>query len=112
MEPNENVFTIVFQAVDEMINGRLREMLPSPSPSTNLEIPHTEFGIEKVIFNEEKGVTVVKWKSGDVTKVHCAENDAWDEEKALALCVMKHLCHDRSYYNDYLREWIKNAERH
>ena len=92
------IFTGMFEAIDRF-NERFRAMLPSSS--LNLEIPHTEFGIEKVIFNKEKGVTVVKWKSGDVTKVHCAENDTWDEEKALALCVMKHLCHDRSYYNDY-----------
>lgn len=76
------------------------------------ETSRKKIPIDKVIFNKEKGVTVVRWKSGAVTKLHCAEGDEWDEEKALALCVLKHICGDRSYYNDYLREWIISAERH
>jgi len=76
------------------------------------ETPRKKIGIKKVIFNKEKRATVVVWNSGDRTKVVCAEDDEWDEEKALALCVLKHICGDKSYYNDYLREWIKNADRH
>lgn len=74
--------------------------------------PRKKISIDKVVFNKEKGVTVVKWRSGAITKLHCAEGDEWDEEKALALCVLKHICGDKSYYNDYLREWIEKAERH
>lgn len=81
-----------------------------------VEIPEAnsrkKIGIKKVIFNKEKRTTVVVWNSGDRTKVICAEGDEWDEEKALALCVLKHICGDKSYYNDYLREWISGADRH
>ena len=76
------------------------------------ETPRKKVGIKKVIFNKEKRTTVVVWNSGDHTKVICAEDDEWDEEKALALCVLKLICGNKSYYNDYLREWIKNADRH
>ena len=68
------------------------------------EIPRKKIPIDKVIFNKEKGITVVKWVGGAVTKLHCTLNEEWDEEKALALCVLKHICGDKSYFNEYLRE--------
>jgi hypothetical protein len=76
------------------------------------ETPRKKIPIDKVIFNTEKGITVVRWRDGSITKLHCAPNEEWDEEKALALCVLKHICGDKSYFNDYLREWMQKAERH
>ena len=68
--------------------------------------------VKKVVFNKKKGTTTILWTTGGSTTVHCAEGDEWDEEKALALCFLKGYCKNGSYYNDYLREWIKDAERY
>ena len=74
--------------------------------------PRAKIPVKKVVFNEKKRTTTVVWESGRVATIHCAEGDEWDEEKALALCIVKGLCQNKSYYNDYMRDWIKNAERH
>lgn len=63
--------------------------------------------IQKVVFNEEKRITVVLWKSGGKTVLKCAEGDEFDHEKAIALAFMKHYFDDRSYYNDYLCEMVQ-----
>ena len=68
--------------------------------------------VKKVIFNKEKGTTTILWTTGGFNTIHCAKDEEWDEEKALALCFLKGYCRNGSYYNDYLREWIKDAERH
>lgn len=61
--------------------------------------------IKKVIFNREKRTTCVLWDDGKKTVVKCAEEDVWDEEKALALCYMKRVLGNRGSFNETLRKW-------
>ena len=71
-----------------------------------------EWEVEKPIklinvwFNKEKGVTVVKWSDGTITKVTLQGNDEWDEEKAIALCYMKKVCGNNSSYNNIFNKYI------
>ena len=61
--------------------------------------------IEKVYFNKEKRTTCVLWTDGTKTIVHCAPNDEWDEEKALALCYMKRVLGNRGSFNETLKRF-------
>lgn len=62
-------------------------------------------GIKKVIFNEEKRITIVLWEDGMKTKVVCSPNDTFDREKAIALCYMKRAFNNRGCFNETLKEW-------
>ena len=66
------------------------------------------FEIENVYPNEEKGAYCVKWADGDKTVIHLQAGDEWDEEKALALCFMKHLY--GSSFNEITKEWCNHDE--
>ena len=64
-------------------------------------------GVEKFIFNEEEGVTVVIWKDGTKTIIRCQEGDTFDKEKAIALCYMKKALGNRGSFNETLKKWTK-----
>lgn len=74
--------------------------------------PKPEDPIEHVAFNVGLERTIVKWKDGTVTMVHCAALDDLDFEKAIALCFMKKAYDNRGCYNDFLRYWIENMSIH
>lgn len=63
------------------------------------------FEIRNVWFNEEKGVTVVKWKDDTKTIVRCQHGEKFDKEKGLALCFMKKLHCNNSSFNEVLKHW-------
>lgn len=67
--------------------------------------------IKKVIFNEEKGTTVVIWTDGQKTKLKCHEGDKFDREKALALCYMKRIFGNRGAFNDVIHKWIEEDSK-
>ena len=62
-------------------------------------------GLAKVIFNEN--VTIAIWKDGTKTIVRCWEGDAYDKEKAIALCYMKKALGNRGSFNETLKKWVK-----
>ena len=64
----------------------------------------------KAWFNEDKGVTVVKWSDDTITKVTLQNNDEWDGEKSIALCYMKKMCGNNSSFNEVLKEQVYNSE--
>lgn len=68
--------------------------------------------IKKVVFNKSKRTTTIVWSNNKpATTIHCAEEDEWDEEKGLALCMLKAYFKNRGYYNDWMRNSINSAER-
>lgn len=64
----------------------------------------TDNGIEKVIFNPP--ATIVFFKDGKKVVVKCQDDDDWDEEKALAMAIVKH-DHGLSVFN----KTLEKAER-
>lgn len=66
--------------------------------------------IKKVYFNEEKGTTCVLWDDGKKTLIHCAPEDTWDKEKALALCYMKRILGNRGSFNETLKKYCHKPE--
>lgn len=73
-------------------------------PTIHLE-DMCNFRIKKVIFNEP--ATIVIWEDGTKTIVKCAEDEAYDKEKGLALCYMKKALGNKGNYNNIFREHIK-----
>ena len=60
--------------------------------------------IKKVIFNEP--ATIVFWSDGSKTVVKCGENDFYDHEKGLAMCIVKRFLGNKGNYYNKLRKWL------
>lgn len=68
---------------------------PKKSNKTEAKVTNmSDVRIKKVIFN--KPYTIVLWKDGSKTMIKCCENDVYDKEKGLALCIAK-----KTYGNKY-----------
>lgn len=64
--------------------------------------------IKKVVFNEP--ATIVLWSDNTKTVVKCAEGDAYDPEKGLAMAIAKKaLGNEGNYYNTF-RKWLPKKE--
>lgn len=74
----------------------------APKPKKTLETI-----CKKVAINEKKGITTIIWKNGDKTQVRCQDDDEFDPEKGILLCVLKRCFDDRGSYNDWLRKVLK-----
>lgn len=78
-----------------------------------IQILHEAFNwkhlpIKKVIFN--KPATVVIWDDGEKTVVKCGEKDEYDEEKGLAMAIVKRLCGNKGRYNEEFKKWIPERQ--
>ena len=60
--------------------------------------------IKKVIFNCP--ATIVFWSDGSKTVVKCGENDFYDHEKGLAMCIAKRYLGNKGNYYNKLRKWL------
>lgn len=61
----------------------------------------------KFFINKEKGTTVALWKGGTKTIVKCQTGDSFDAEKGIAMCFMKRYFNNRGWYNEWMREVLK-----
>jgi len=66
--------------------------------------------IESIYANKEKGTIVIKWQTGETTKVTCHESDTWDLEKGIMACITKYVLGNN--YNAYsmLDKYIKSVK--
>lgn len=63
--------------------------------------------IDRVIFNYP--VTIVVWKDNTKTVVKCSENDQYDEETGLALCIAKKALGNKgNWYNEF-KKWLPES---
>lgn len=60
--------------------------------------------IEKVIFNDP--ATIVFWKDGTKTVVKCQDDDVYDKEKGLAMCVAKKFFGNKGNFNKVFKKYI------
>lgn len=64
--------------------------------------------IKDVIFNPP--ATIVLWEDGTKTVVKCGENDSYDPEKGLAMCISKKVLGNKSnYYNTFAKYLPENG---
>lgn len=66
--------------------------------------------IRHIQFNEEKKVTTIVWKDGDVTMAKCGPNDIWDPEKGVLVCVAKRFFNSGTQFNKWLKSAIPEEE--
>lgn len=60
--------------------------------------------IKDVIFNNP--ATIVLWKDGTKTVVKCQDEDVYNPETGLAMCIIKKMCGNKGNYNDVFNEWL------
>lgn len=65
-------------------------------------------GIEKVIFNDP--ATIVLWKDGTKTIVKCTEADTYDEEKGLAMAIIKKLYGNNNSFHKIFKKNVPNKD--
>ena len=58
------------------------------------------FDIQSITANHKKNVFTVVWGDGSHTMIHLQKGDVWDDEKALAMCFVKHMMGDTGSFND------------
>lgn len=63
-----------------------------------------KFAIKKVHFNDP--ATVVIWEDGTKTVVKCGEEDIYDPQTGLLMCIAKKTYGNNGKFNDILREWV------
>lgn len=106
-------------AEPERITGARTEVLGDNSIKlvlTSNPIPFTDCRksrfdkteIKDVIFNNP--ATIVKWSDGTKTVVKCQECDTYNPEIGLAMCIIKHMCGNKSNYNDIFAKWLSRED--
>lgn len=84
-------------------NGIIREITTAeiitapPRPKMNA----------KFVINKEKGTTVALQRDGTKTIVKCQPGGSFDAEKGIAMCFMKRYFKNRGWYNEWMREVLK-----
>ena len=70
--------------------------------------PPRSVEITKVIVNNP--ATIVFWSDGKKTVVKCAGDEAFDEEKGLAMAISKRVLGNQgNYYNEF-KKWLPKIE--
>ena len=66
--------------------------------------------IVNIYANKEKRTIIIKWHTGETTKVTCHESDTWDIEKGVMACITKYVLGNN--YNAYtvLDKYIKSVK--
>lgn len=67
--------------------------------------------IQSITSNHEKGVFTVVWEDGTHTMITLQPGDTWDDEKALAMCMIKHIMGDTGSFNDIFTQELPEKMR-
>lgn len=74
------------------------------SEHSNIMLSNKNVEITKVIFNNP--ATIVFWSDGKKTVVKCGSDEAFDEEKGLAMAISKRVLGNKgNYYNEF-KKWL------
>lgn len=65
--------------------------------------------VKKVIFNYP--ATIILWDDGTKTVVHCDDDEKFDPEKGIAMCLLKKMLGNKGDYNNYIRHLIAKGEQ-
>ena len=78
------------------------------SEYSNIILLNKSVEITKVIFNNP--ATIVFWSDGNKTIVKCSNDEAFDEEKGLAIAISKRfLGNQGNYYNEF-KKWLPKID--
>jgi hypothetical protein len=70
------------------------------------------FDIQSITANHKKNAFTVVWGDGSHTIIHLQKGDVWDDEKALAMCFVKHMMGDTGSFNDIFTEEMPAKIKH
>lgn len=79
-----------------------------PMDLNRIDFSTNYFDIEKVIYNDP--ATIVFWADGTKTVVKCGEEDIYDYQTGLLMCIAKKAYGNKGKFNDILRKWIPEDE--
>ena len=65
---------------------------------------HTRYHIKDVIFHDP--ATIVLWEDGTKTVVKCQNDDRYDPEKGLAMCIAKKVLGNKGNYYNTFTKWL------
>ena len=84
---------------EKELNGYIKEKAKTKIRTFNNRI-------DRVVFNDP--ATIIFWKNGDKTVVKCQPGEIYDEEKGLALAIIKHeIGNNCGCFNDIFKKWIE-----
>ena len=81
--------------------------------NVRVEMPRLKYGVlsykhgvipRKVIFNNP--ATIVFWNDDTKTVVKAQDGEKYDEEKGLAMCIVKKALGNKGNYYDVIKRWI------
>lgn len=93
---------VVNKVVEEVGKGTIGEYSSKPIC----------FDIQSITANHKKNAFTVVWGDGSHTIVHLQPGDVWDDEKALAMCFVKHMMGDTGSFNDIFTEDMPAKIKH
>lgn len=70
------------------------------------------FDIQSITANHKKNAFTVVWGDGSRTIIHLQKGDVWDDEKALAMCFVKHMMGDTGSFNDIFTKEMPAKTKH
>lgn len=70
------------------------------------------FDIQSITANHKKNAFTVVWGDGSHTMIHLQKGDVWDDEKALAMCFVKHMMGDTGSFNDIFTTEMPEKIKH
>ena len=70
------------------------------------------FDIQSITANHKKNAFTVVWGDGSHTMIHLQPGDIWDDEKALAMCFVKHMMGDTGSFNDIFTKEMPAKIKH
>ena len=70
------------------------------------------FDIQSITANHKKNAFTVVWGDGSHTIIHLQKGDVWDDEKALAMCFVKHMMGDTGSFNDIFTTEMPEKIKH
>ena len=70
------------------------------------------FDIQSITANHKKNAFTVVWGDGSHTMIHLQPGDVWDDEKALAMCFVKHMMGDTGSFNDIFTTEMPKKIKH
>ena len=100
--------------LDYLLNDIIKEKAVEAQKTVEKQLPNLQKieinkfidSIDKVIFDEQNGATIVRFKNGEKSVVVCQRGDKFDKEKGLALALLKYQFGNIGYYNTIFKKFI------
>lgn len=93
-----------FRELERLANATYYDCFYFRNPSIVRSIPD----IKLVNFNEEKGVTTIKWRDDTITQVRVQTDmgDTYNPEMGMAMCIAKKALGNRGNFNEVFKKWL------